>query len=270
VNDKYDPVSRLDFDLGDRVAIITGAASGIGAAIAKAFTISGARVVAVDRNADRLKKVVNELNSIGSTTIAIETELTDTAAITRVVETSLETFGKINVLVHCAGIFSPLPFNETTREDFILHMDVNLLAPFELSRLALPHLQPGSSIIFVTSTTERIGSPNTTAYAASKAALSSMMRGMAVELAARDICVNAVSPGFTATPMNEFLRKNQTIVDEAIACIPAGRLAQPEDIAPSVVFLASKGARYIQGMILGVEGGYPSTPDVNRIKKTVP
>ena len=270
MNDKYDPVSRLDFDLGDRVAIITGAASGIGTAIAKAFTKSGARVAAVDRDIDRLKKVVDEMNSSGGTAIAIETELTDTDAITRVVETSLENFGKINVLVHCAGIFAPLPFDETTREDFIRHMDVNLLAPFALSRLALPHLEPGSAIIFVTSTTERIGSPYTTAYAASKAALSSMMRVMAVELAARDICVNAVSPGFTATPMNEFLRSDQAIVDEAIACIPAGRLAEPEDIAPSVVFLASKGARYIQGMILGVEGGYPSTPDVNRIKKTEP
>lgn len=241
MNDKYDPVSRLDFDLGDRIAIITGAASGIGAATARAFSQSGAKVVAVDRDSKRLDSVVEELNTSGGTAIAIETELTDTDAITRVVETTLETFGKINVLVHCAGIFAPLAFDATSKEDFTRHMDVNLLAPFELSRLALPHLGPGSSIIFTTSTTERIGSPNTTAYAASKAALSSMMRVMAVELAARDICVNAVSPGFTATPMNEFLRQDQAIVNEAIACIPAGRLAQPEDIAPSFVFLASKG-----------------------------
>lgn len=257
-------MTSLDFDLTGRVALVTGASSGIGMAIAKALSAAGADVVATGRNKKRLQKVIYQMAATGGEAISVEAELTDAAGVDRVIDTTVSHFGNLDVLVLCAGIFIPATFVDTTLDEFDEQMDVNLRAAFMMSKTALPHLNPGSSIIFVTSTTARTGFANTAAYAASKGALDSLMRVMAVELASRDICVNAVSPGWTATPMNEHLRADTTVVDAAIASTPAGRLAIPEDIAPAVVFLASSAARFIQGLILTVEGGYPSLPDVIR------
>ena len=256
--------TSLNFDLPGRVAVVTGASSGIGAAIARALAESGARVVATGRNKDRLQRVIYEIAAAGGEAISIEAELTGATGVKRVIDGALSHFSGIDVLVLCAGIFMPATFADTTLDELDEHMNVNLRAPFMLSNAALPHLKPGSSIIFVTSTTARIGFANTAAYTASKGALDALMRVMAVELAPHDICVNAVSPGWTATPMNEHLREDADVVDAAIASTPAGRLAIPEDIAPSVVFLASEAARFVQGLILTVEGGYPSLPDVIR------
>lgn len=254
----------LDFDLSGRVALVTGASSGIGAAIAGALAAAGAGVVATGRNKERLREVVGEIVSAGGTAVPVEAELTDESAVTQVIDGAVSHFGGLDVLVLCAGIFIPATFADTTLDELDEQMNINLRSAFMLSKTALPHLKPGSSIIFVTSTTARTGFANTAAYAASKGALDALMRVMAVELASGDICVNAVSPGWTATPMNEHLRANSTVVDAAIASTPAGRLAIPEDIAPAVVFLASSAARFVQGLILTVEGGYPSLPDVIR------
>lgn len=264
MTDRKEGMTNLNFDLTGRVAIVTGASSGIGAAIATALANAGACVAAVGRNQQRLRKIVDEINSNGGKAEAIEAELTHPEAVNHVIDSALNSFGNIDILVLSAGIFIPATYKETTLEDFDRQLDVNLRAPFLLSKAALPHLKPGSSIIFVTSTTARVGFANTSAYAASKGALDSLMRVMAVELAPLDICVNAVSPGWTATPMNEHLREDADVVDAAIASTPAGRLAIPEDIAPSVVFLASKATRFVQGLILTIEGGYPSLPDVIR------
>ncbi|MCY4337531.1 MAG: SDR family NAD(P)-dependent oxidoreductase [Gammaproteobacteria bacterium] len=257
-------VTNLSFDLTGRVAVVTGASSGIGAAIATALATAGAGVVVAGRNQRRLQQVVDEIKSTGGKAEAVVAELTRPQGVKHVIDAAIAAFGGIDVLVLCAGIFIPATCKETTLEDFDRQLDVNLRAPFLLSKAALPHLKPGSSIIFVTSTTARVGFANTSAYAASKGALDALMRVMAVELAPHDICVNAVSPGWTATPMNAHLREDATVVEAAIASTPAGRLAIPEDIAPSVVFLASEAARFVQGLILTVEGGYPSLPDVIR------
>ena len=257
-------MTRLDFDLTGRVAVVTGASSGIGTAITRALSASGASVVATGRNKERLQSVTGEIAAAGREAISVEAELTKATDVDRVIDGAISHFGGIDVLVLCAGIFIPATFADSTLDELDEHMNVNLRAPFMLSNAALPHLKSGSSIIFVTSTTARIGFANTAAYAASKGALDALMRVMAVELASRDICVNAVSPGWTATPMNEHLRADAAVVDAAIASTPAGRLAIPEDIAPAVVFLASSAARFVQGLILTIEGGYPSLPDVIR------
>ena len=256
--------TSLDFDLTGRVAVVTGASSGIGAAIAKALAASGTRVVATGRNKERLQKVSSEIAAAGGEAVSIEAELTDANGVDHIINSALNYFGGLDILVLCAGIFIPATFADTTLEELDKQIDINLRSAFLLSKAALPCLKPGSSIIFVTSTTARTGFANTAAYAASKGALDALMRVMAVELASRDISVNAVSPGWTATPMNERLRADAAVVDAAIASTPAGRLAIPEDIAPAVVFLASPAARFVQGLILTVEGGYPSLPDVIR------
>jgi len=233
-------------------------------AIADALAKSGATVAAVGRNKNRLQHVVDRIMSKGGEAIALEAELTDASDRKYIVDKTVKEFGRIDVLALAAGIFIPATFADTSAEDLALQLDVNAVAPISLAKEALPHLTAGSSIIFVTSTTARVGFANTGAYSASKGALDSMMRVMAIELAPKHICVNAVSPGWTATPMNEELREDNEVVAAAIAATPAGRLAIPDDIAPSVVFLASEAARYVQGLILTVEGGYPSLPDVIR------
>ncbi len=260
--------TKQNFDLNDRVAIVTGASSGIGEAIAIALSKAGATVVAVGRDKERLDNVIGQIRSSGAQAISIAAELTDDNDRKRIIENTVEQYGKIDILASAAGIFLPAKFEETSHEELALQLNVNAVAPILLAQASVPFMGPGSSIIFVTSTTARVGFANTGAYSASKGALDSMMRVMAIELAPKDICVNAVSPGWTATPMNENLREDREVVAAAIAATPAGRLAIPDDIAPSVVFLASEAARYVQGLILTVEGGYPSLPDVIRRSST--
>ena len=252
------------FDLDDRVAIVTGASSGIGAQIAKDLASAGARVALVGRNQERLQAVIDEIGGTEDRAVAITAELTDPEGQQEVIDKTLAAFGQIDVLALSAGIFLPASFAEMTTDNLQSQMDVNYTAPVGLAQKALPHLERGSSIIFITSTCARIGFSFTGAYAASKGALDAMMRVMAVELAPRGIAVNGVSPGWTETPMNKDIREDSSVVDAAVAATPAGRLATPSDISPSVVFLASKAAGFVQGQVIAAEGGYPSLPDVIR------
>ena len=256
--------TKQNFQLTGKVAIITGASSGIGAATALAFAKAGAAVVAVGRDAARLGVVGKEIAATGASMEAVSVDLTSEAGARVVIESALARFGRIDAVVHSAGIFVPAAFVDTTAEELFRQWDVNVRAPFTLTQAALPHLRPGSSVIFVTSTVARVGFANTAAYSASKAAVDAMMRVLAIELSPRGICVNGVAPGWTATPMNVSLREDPNVVAAAIAATPAGRLAIPEDIAPSILFLASEASRFVQGVVLDVGGGYPSLPNVIR------
>jgi len=256
--------TQLNFRLDGRVAVITGASSGIGASIATALASAGASVIAVGRERARLAELIQNIRSKGHTAESVVAELTTPDGVHGVVEAAVEKFGRIDVLVHSAGVFSPASFDASTIADLDRHWNINVRAPFMLSQTALPHMKSGSSIIFITSTVARVGFANTATYTASKAAIDGLLRVMAIELAPRGICVNGIAPGWTATPMNEALREDGDVVAAAIAATPAGRLAIPDDIAPSAVFLASAASRFVQGVILDVGGGYPSLPDVIR------
>lgn len=248
--------------LEGRRSIITGASSGIGIAITKAMCDAGARVVAVGRDDARLQAVANEVIADGGDITPVKADLTTKAGVAAVVDTAVSKFGGLDVVVHSAGVFVPKSFADTTSEDLTHQWAVNFMAPFELTKAALPHLNAGSSIIFVSSTSGRVGFSNTAAYSATKGAIDSLTRVLAVELAPEDIRVNGVAPGWIATPMNEKLREDPSVVEAAIASTPAGRLGTPEDIAPSVVFLASNASRFVQGVTLDVAGGFPSLPNV--------
>ncbi len=252
------------FNLSGRVAIVTGASSGIGAQIAEDLASAGASVAMVGRNQDRLQAVAEKIARSGGSVHAIAAELTDSKGQQKIIDETLSAFQRIDVLALSAGIFLPASFEEMSADNIQSQMEVNYSAPVTLVQRALPHLERGSSIIFVTSSCARIGFSFTGAYAASKGALDAMMRVMAVELAPRGIAVNGVSPGWTETPMNESIREDSSVVEAAIAATPAGRLATPSDISPSVVFLASKAAGFVQGQVIAAEGGYPSLPDVIR------
>ena len=255
---------RTTYDLKGRAAIVTGASSGIGVGIATELAAVGARVVAVGRNVARLEGLATTIRGAGGEIAVVEADISTQSGIEAIINGAVAAFGGIDSIVHSAGIFYPKSFDETTSEDFVDQFNINVMAPFNLTKAALPHLSKGGSVIFISSTAARVGFANTGAYSATKAAVDALTRVMAIELAPKGIRVNGVAPGWIATPMNEDLREDKTVVDAAIAAIPAGRLGTPEDIAPAVVFLASDAAKYVLGVTLDVGGGYPSLPDVIR------
>jgi len=218
-------------------------------------------VVATGRDEGRLHSVIECLDE-GAEALAVPADLTSSGAAKSIVAAALDAFARIDAVVHCAGVFIPASFEETTLDDFRTQWALNVEAPFTLSKEAVSHMAPGSSLIFISSTAGRIGFANTGAYAATKAAIDSFTRVWGIELAAKGIRVNGIAPGWIQTPMNEALREDAAVVESAIAATPAGRLGVPADIAPSVVFLASDDAAFINGVVLDVGGGYPNLPDV--------
>lgn len=257
-------MTELNFDLQGRVAIVTGASSGIGEEIASAIAGSGGKAALVGRNPERLEQACQAIAAAGGEAIPIVADLVSEAGRTKIVEDVLARWGRLDVLVHSAGVFLPNAFVEAPIEELEQQFDVNLRAPYALTKEALPHIGEGGSIIFITSTCGHVGFANTAAYSATKGAINALTRVLAIELAPRGIAVNAIAPGWIATPMNEELRQDREVVAAAIAATPAGRLGTPRDIAPAVVFLASPAARFVQGVILDVGGGYPSLPNVIR------
>jgi NAD(P)-dependent dehydrogenase (short-subunit alcohol dehydrogenase family) len=241
------------FRLDGKVAIVTGASSGIGAAIAEAMAQAGANVVLVGRDAERLAGVA-QLCGERSATITADVTADDAPA--RIAEGALAAFGRIDSIVHSAGIFEPKPFPESSVESLDDQWRVNVRAPYAITQAALPHLGPGSSVIFISSIAGHIGFPNSAAYCATKGAVEGLVKSLAVELAPRDIRVNALAPGNIHSPMNAEYFRSPEYERAMIERTPAGRVGVVEDIAPVVVFLASEAARYVYGASLLVDGGW--------------
>jgi glucose 1-dehydrogenase len=246
------------FDLRGRVAVVTGASSGIGATAAQELASNGADVILLGRNQERLRGALAEARAAGpgGSHSAIRAELTnaeDIAAITLAVRDGP---AHVDILVHAAGVYKPTPFASITAVDLDQVLAVNICAPFMLTQALLPLMASGAAIVFVSSAAGRIGVTNETAYCASKSALDGLMRALAVELAPR-IRVNTVAPGFTKTPMNELLRRDPAVVETAQRAILAQRLGDRHDIAHAITYLASDAASFVYGAILTVDGGYP-------------
>jgi NAD(P)-dependent dehydrogenase (short-subunit alcohol dehydrogenase family) len=173
----------------------------------------------------------------------------------RVVRHTLDRFGKIDIIVHNAGTFEFGPFEQTTLDSLDAQWRSNVRAPYALMQAALPHLQPGSSVVFVGSNVTTIGFPQTAAYSATKGGVEAMARALSIELAPRRIRVNIVSPGMTRTQMTKRLDdpvQNQAALDAT----PTGTLGEPQDIANAVLFMATELSRYVLGASLVVDGGY--------------
>ena len=236
--------------LQNRVMVVTGAARGIGLAIARAGRAAGASVIAADVTA---LGVETEADGLDYRPL----DVTDTAAATRLFAALVAERGRIDILVNNAGVFLTTPVERCTPDDWNRIMRVNLESVFTLVQAALPFLASPGAIVNIASTSAFVTSCGQAVYEASKAGVVSLTRSLAVELASRQLRVNAVAPGLIDTAMTRELFGDRARFDARVReKVPLGRAGTPEDIADAVVFLASAEAAYITGETLVVDGGW--------------
>lgn len=247
----------LNLNLSGKTAVVTGASSGIGRAIAEAMAEAGADLVLVGRDEGRLAETVAAVKGRGVEVETVAAELTDDDAAKAIVEATVRRFGGLNVLVNCAGIFEPQPFETQPMASFDRQMAVNVRAPFALTQAALPYLRPEGSVVNISSIAGYAGFPQSAAYCATKGAVELMTRALATELGPQGVRVNCVAPGNIRTPMNaaQFAasREYEKSLEEKT---PLGRIGETEDIAAAVVYLASPAAKFVNGASWLVDGGW--------------
>jgi NAD(P)-dependent dehydrogenase (short-subunit alcohol dehydrogenase family) len=245
--------------LKDRVVIVTGAGQGIGRVFAKAFAKAGARAVIAEVNETKAAAVSEEIMEAGGQALAVTTDVADPASIDEMIGIVEDEWGRIDVLVNNAGIFSTLemrPFDQIPLEEWERVLRVNLTGPFLCARAVLPAMRRAKwgRIINVASGAVRLGRPNYLHYIASKAGLAGMSLSMARELGPDGITVNAIQPGATFT---EIERKTVTPGQRerivAMQCIP--RQEVPEDLVGAVLFLASDASAFVTGQSINLDGG---------------
>jgi NAD(P)-dependent dehydrogenase (short-subunit alcohol dehydrogenase family) len=247
--------------LQGKTALITGGNSGIGLETARLFIAEGARVAITGRNKTSLDAAAREL---GENAIALQAEVTDVAALEAAVAETARRFGKLDIVFANAGIGGATPLGQTTPEDFRRITDINLNGVFFTVQAALPQLNDGASVILNSSVHATLGAPQWAAYAAAKAGVRAMGRVLAAELSPRGIRVNVVTPGATSTPIWEGVAQTK----EALAgleqhisrSIPFGRFGKPQELAKTVLFLASDDSSYLQGSEIVVDGGTTGSP----------
>jgi NAD(P)-dependent dehydrogenase (short-subunit alcohol dehydrogenase family) len=241
--------------LADRVALITGAGSGIGEAIARAMADAGARVIAVDIDGVAAERTAT---AIGRGAAGFTCDVTDRTRCDSLATEVRLRIGAISILVNNAGIIRRGTVMErNAREDWDATLAVNLDGPYNMVTAFLDQLrETKGSIINIGSIQSFVALPNSAAYTTSKGGVRLLTKGLSIELSPLGIRVNAIGPGFTATPLNAAAREDAAYMANFATRIPLGRIGTPEDIAGPAVFLASDLARYITGVTLPVDGGY--------------
>jgi len=241
-------------DLQHKVILITGASRGIGRACAKAFSQLGCKIVIHYNKNEKAALGVKELLNNEST--LVQANLSQESGCKKLVSEAVTAFGRIDVLVINHGIWEKTEINKISADDVERTISTNLNSLFFLTRETVPFFsrETGGAIVFVSSTAGQRGEANYSLYAASKGGLIALTKSLAVELAPQKIRVNAVAPGWVNTDMTRGILKGEYL-KEVEKTIPLGKVAKPEDIAPSVVFLSSGYANHITGEILNVNGG---------------
>lgn len=250
------PKTMVGMGISGKVAVITGAGQGIGRAVALAFASEGAKVVIGELNRATGQAVVSEICSSGGTALAVETDVTERRQIESLLEGGIEHFGQVDIWVNNAGLIRPAMLHKMTQEDFDQVIDVHLKGTFMGVQIAGGHMRERMTgrIINVTSSAGILGTIGQINYSAAKGGIISLTKSAARELARYNITVNCVAPA-AVTQMTEKILADQKLKELYLARIPLGRLAEPEEIAPAFVFLASAYASYITGQVLCVDGG---------------
>ncbi len=242
--------------LKGKVAIITGASSGIGASVARRFAQEGASACLVgNKNFEQMQDTVKLYSQNGGKAVTVKADLLNIKSLDGIVETALKEFGKIDMLINCAGVMYLRNLEELTEEEWDKIFDINVKAAFFMTQKVAPHLKEKSKIIFIGSIFGPAGVPSAASYSSTKMALHGLTKNLAIELAPRKINVNAVAPGNVVTPLNDPLYEKFG-KDGVRALYPIGRLGEVEDISNAIAFLVSDEADWITGTILSVDGGY--------------
>lgn len=249
-------------NLDGRVALVTGASSGIGNAIATTLGRNGASVVVADirrtPKLDEERPVLEALEAVGADHLFVETDVSDPVAVDRAVDEAVETFGGLDILVNNAGVFKQYMVHETPIDEWDHMLGVNLRGTFLCCRAAIPYLRESDSgkIINLSSVSGLQGSNNSAAYCASKGGITNLTRQLAVDYAADEININAIAPGVIETAQNaEWREKDDEQVDRWKQETPWPRFGEPQDIADAALFLASDRSDFVTGHILVVDGG---------------
>jgi 3-oxoacyl-[acyl-carrier protein] reductase len=242
--------------LHNKVAIITGASRGIGAQIAKTFAKEGASVVVnYANNKTAADQVVSEIKGAGEKAIAMKADVSKADEVKALFDSAIEHFGKVDILVNNAGIALFKRLQDTSEDEFDRSFNINVKGVFLALREAAARLENGGRIINISSTVTRLMMPNYSTYSATKSAVEQLTRVFAKEIGSRGITVNSVSPGPTNTQL--FTEgKNEETIKRLASMAALERIAEPEDIARVVLFLASEDSAWITGQNIGANGGF--------------
>lgn len=241
--------------LDGKVAIITGAARGIGRITAERFAQVGALVVCVDLEEKLVKEVANGIIADGGKAIGVAANVADRTSVEKMVGAALNEFGRIDILINNAGILRDNRLNKMSEADFDSVVEVNLKGVFNCTQTVVDHMieNGGGSIISTSSVVAANGNFGQTNYVASKAGVEGMTKVWAREFGRKGIRVNAVAPGFIETRMTEGIPEK--VVDKLMEKVPMGRFGKPEEIANAFLWLASDESSYVTGHVLAVDGG---------------
>lgn len=243
----------------DRIAVVTGGASGMGEATCHELSRRGMKVAVLDRNEQAAQRVTDDLRDCGGTALAVAADVTDRHSVEQAFAKVRSELGPVTVLVTSAGAFGFSPFADITPQDWARMIEVNLTGTFHCCQVALPDMLAAKwgRIVMISSSSAQRGSPFAAHYAASKGAVITLTKSLAREYATEGITVNNIPPSGIETPMQHqsqaagYLPSNEQIA----ANIPVGYLGTGDDIAAAVGFLCSEEARFITGQVLGVNGG---------------
>jgi meso-butanediol dehydrogenase / (S,S)-butanediol dehydrogenase / diacetyl reductase len=246
--------------LNGKVAVVTGAGTGIGRAIAGLFGREGARVVLTGRRPEPITEASEEILRTGGHALPVTADVTSAAEVQKLTQATVDTFGRIDILVNNAGsVVSRTSTQDCPESDWLKTIDLNLHSAFLCSKFALPELiKARGNIIQVASVFGLLGAANTAAYTASKGALVSLTRAMAMDLGSSGVRVNSLCPAYVETDLNREMLdglRSHGQIHEVLGRLPLGVLGQPRDVAYAALFLASDEARWVTGIALPVDGG---------------
>ena len=242
-------------ELKEKVALVTGAAQGIGKAVALMLARHGADVVVADVNLEKAEETAREVEAIGRGAMAVKVDVTRLSDVEQMVESTLGRFRKIDILINNAGIARDKLILRMTEEDWDAVLDVNLKGTFNCTKAVIKYMskQRSGKIVNIASVVGEMGNAGQANYSASKAGVIGLTKTIAREFAQRGINVNAIAPGYIQTSMTDVLPDKAK--EELKRMIPMERLGQPEDVAHAVFFLVSEASSYITGQVLNVNGG---------------
>jgi len=248
--------SRLE--LSDKVAVVIGGTSGIGLAIAKGMAEAGADVIPTSRRLEQVETAANEIEARGKRSLRVTSDVSDRASLQNVLDEAVRAFGKVDILVNSAGRTKRATTLEFTEEDWNNILDTNLTGTLRAAQVFGRHMleRESGSIINISSLSTFVALYEVAAYSASKAAVASLTKSLAIEWGQRGVRVNAIAPGVFRTPLNEKLLDETERGKEFLTRTPMKRFGKVEELAGAAIFLASDAASFVNGEVIAVDGGF--------------